>query len=448
MKKLIKYLILLALIIIANYVYTTYPKLDIVSGFSSKSVASHLFLAGRDQAFTEKEDNDIPSMGIANSEVDEFSKSVQSTALYIKSRKAIYRDGVGVVLLPEKVAIKQATYLKPNRDKTPKNLTYPYGDLLQKDTIFQNIDYKKLNNAVTNSFVDTELEIKKTRSVLVVYKNQIIAEKYTNGFDKKSLLLGWSMTKSVTSAVLGVMEKQEMVDLNQTELFKEWRNDERKNISLTNLLNMNSGLEWEEDYNKICDVTKMLFIKPDMSLIQKEKSLIGKSNESWNYSSGTTNMLSGFIRDQFISHQEYLDFWYSELIDKMGMYSMLIETDYSGNYVGSSYGWATARDWAKFGLLYLHRGNWNGEQIINESWIDFSKEPTNGSNGVYGGHFWLNAGSKFPDVPKDMFSCNGYQGQYVFIIPSKDLVIVRTGLKENPDFNVNNFLSEIISSIN
>ncbi len=447
MKKLIKYFVLLLLIVVAYFGFTMYPKLDIVSGFSSKSVASHLFIAERNQDFTEREDNNIPSMELANNYVDERSKSVTSTALYIKTRKAIYREGVGVVLLPENVAIKQDTYLKPNRNKTPKNLPYPYGDLDQKDTVFQNINYKDLTKAVNNAFIDTDLSSNKTRSVLVIYKDRIVSEKYANGFDENAMFLGWSMTKSITSAVLGVMEKQGMVELTQTNLFKEWRNDDRKNISLTNLLNMNSGLEWEEDYSKICDVTRMLFIDPDMSAVQKEKSLTGVYNESWNYSSGTTNMLSGFIRNQFMSHQEYLDFWYSDLIDKIGMYTMLIETDYSGNYVGSSYGWATARDWAKFGLLYLHKGNWNGEQILNESWINFSKDPTNGSNGVYGGHFWLNAGSKFPDVPKDMFSCNGYQGQYVFIIPSKELVIVRTGLKENPDFNVNEFLKEIIESI-
>lgn len=233
--KLIKYIVLLALIAGAYFGFTTYPKLDIVSGFSSKSVASHLYIAGRDQDFTEREDNNIPSMNLANNAVDEISKSVSSTALYIKKRKAIYRDGVGVVLLPENVAIKQDTYLKPNRDKTPKNLVYPYGELDQKDTIFQNINYKELKKAVSSAFIDTELEEKKTRSVLVIYKDHIISEKYTNGFDKNSMFLGWSMTKSVTSAVLGVMEKQGMVNLNQTNLFKEWRNDERKNISLTNL---------------------------------------------------------------------------------------------------------------------------------------------------------------------------------------------------------------------
>jgi len=447
MKRLIKYFALLLFIVGAYYAYKAYPKLDIVSGFSSKSVASHLFIASRPQKYTEKEDNEMPSMNLARNEVDKRSKSVSSTALGLKSRKAIFREGVGAVLVPNNAIVKQETYLSPNREQKINNLIYPYGDLQQKDTVFNNINYKKLKNTVNDAFVDTELELQKTRSVLVIYKDQIIAEKYTSGFDKNSMFLGWSMTKSILSAVLGVMEKQEMVDLNEMDLFKEWKNDERKNITLTNLLNMNSGLEWEENYNKICDVTKMLFIEPDMSKLQLKKPLVGSPNDSWNYSSGTTNLLSGFIRDQFKSHQEYLDFWYSDLIDKIGMYSMLIETDYSGNYVGSSYGWATTRDWAKFGLLYLHNGNWNGEQLINPSWIEFSKTPTQGSNGVYGGHFWLNAGGKFPDVPKDMYSCNGFQGQYVFIIPSKELVVVRTGLKENPEFNVNEFLSEIIASI-
>lgn len=448
MKKLIKYISILILIAVVYYGYTTYPKLDIVSGFSSKSVASHWFLAGRDKDITELEDNDVPSMTMASNEVDEIEKSVTSKALGIKKRKAIYRDGVGVVLLPEDEVIKQSTYMKPNRGRPQNNAMYPYGNLEQKDTVFQNINYDRLNKAVYDAFSDTDSMIQKTRSVLVIYKDQIISEKYKDGFDKNSLFLGWSMTKSITSAVLGVMEKQGMITLTDDKLFTEWFDDDRKNITLSNLLNMNSGLEWEEDYTKICDVTRMLFIEPDMSVVQLEKELEGTPNNSWNYSSGTSNMLSGFIRNKFRSHQEYLDYWYSDLIDRIGMYSMLIETDYSGNYVGSSYAWATIRDWGKFGLLYLHNGNWNGEQLLNKTWVDFSKTPTNGSDGVYGGHFWLNAGGKYPDVPRDLFSCNGYQGQYVFIIPSKDLVVVRTGLKEYPEFDVNEFLKVIVESIN
>ena len=210
---------------------------------------------------------------------------------------------------------------------------------------------------------------------------------------------------------------------------------------------MNSGLEWLEDYNTMSDVTNMLFMESDMGKVQVDKPLTGLPNASWNYSSGTTNLLSLYLRNQFDSHQEYLDFWYRELIDRIGMHSMIIETDISGTYVGSSYGWATPRDWAKFGLLYLHKGNWNGEQILNESWVEFSHTPTDGSEGSYGAQFWLNAGGMYPDAPKDIYFCNGYQGQQVVIIPSKEMVIVRMGLTEYPDFDFNSFLSNISKSV-
>jgi CubicO group peptidase (beta-lactamase class C family) len=105
------------------------------------------------------------------------------------------------------------------------------------------------------------------------------------------------------------------------------------------------------------------------------------------------------------------------------------------------------RDWSKFGLLYLHKGNWKGEQIFDESWVKYVSTPTNSSDGNYGAHFWLNAGGKFPDVPKDMFYCSGYQGQMVAIFPSHNLVIVRMGLKEDPDFDFNGMLSGIVGSL-
>jgi CubicO group peptidase (beta-lactamase class C family) len=115
--------------------------------------------------------------------------------------------------------------------------------------------------------------------------------------------------------------------------------------------------------------------------------------------------------------------------------------------VGSSYAWANTRDWGKFGLLYLHNGNWNGEQIFDPSWVKFVSTPTNGSNGRYGGHFWLNAGGVYPDAPRDLYSANGFQGQMVFIIPSKQVVIVRTGLTEDPEFDFNLMLKEILAAI-
>ncbi len=447
MKKILKIIGALLLLVIVYLYFTLYPKLDIVTGFSAKSVASHLFIAGRSQLQTEAEDNNIKSMELAKTKVDLKEKSVTSTAFGLKKRKAIYKDGLGVILLPHGKEVTPLNLPKLKRDFTPVNKPFPYGNLPQKDTVFSNVDYKTLQKTIV-SYIPNNGDISKdTRAVLVVYKDHIIAERYKDGFDKKSVLLGWSMTKSVTSAVLGILAKQGKVHLEQSHLFKEWDNDERQNITLKNLLNMNSGLDWNEDYNNISDVTKMLFLAEDMTKVQIGKKMVGKPNESWNYSSGITNLLSGFIKKQFKTEQDYLNFWYKELIDKIGMHSMIIEPDFSGNLVGSSYGWATARDWAKFGLLYLHNGNWDGEQIIDTTWVDFTKQPTNTSKGEYGGHFWLNAGGIYPDVPRDLFSCNGYQGQRVFIIPSKDLVIVKFGLTTEAKFNSNSFLKNIIATI-
>lgn len=448
MKKLAYFLIPILVIGIAVTVYNNYPKLDIVTGFAAKSVCSCTFEAGRDLKSIEEGDNDVNMVEKAKNTINKDEKSVTSTFFGLKKRKAVYKEGIGCVLISDDSHTLNRYSTIPERIQVINNkVSFPYGSKKQKDTIFENIDYDKLKIAVENAF-DKEGEIKKrTRAVVVIYNDQIIAEKYAPGFTKDTKLLGWSMTKSIVSAVIGVLEKQGKINVNEANLFAEWQNDERSKITLNNLLQMNSGLEWIEDYNNISDVTKMLFLDEDMTKTQLNKPLVGEPNNTWNYSSGTTNLLSGFVRNQFKTPQEYLDFWYTELIDKIGMNSMVIETDLSGNYIASSYGWATAHDWAKFGLLYLHKGNWNGEQILNESWIDYTVTPTNGSNGAYGAQFWLNAGGVYPNVPKDLFSCNGYQGQHVFVIPSKNMVIVRFGLTENPEFDFDTFLSEIIQNV-
>ncbi|NOQ92076.1 MAG: serine hydrolase [Flavobacteriaceae bacterium] len=447
MKKILKPILLLIALSFIYFVYANYPRLNIITGFASKSVASGVFLANRTQESVEQGDNDFPPIDQAKNTVDLVQQSVTSSFFGLKTRKAIYVDGLGAILLNKDYKENQE-FIIPKRDKTPKNLPFPYGDLPQIDNKFINIDYKVLQNAVDNAFDKPNENNKKTRTVLVVYKDQIIAEKYADGFDKNTPMLGWSMTKSLTATMYGILQKQGKMDVNSVTGIEEWQKDDRKNITYNNLLQMNSGLQWVEDYNTLSDVSKMLFLETEMGKVQLEKPLTGKSNESWNYSSGTTNLLAGhLLQQQFKSQQEYLDFWYSELLDKIGMHSALIESDLAGNFVGSSYGWANTRDWAKFGLLYLHKGNWNGEQIISPKWVEYVATPTNGSDGKYGAHFWLNAGDRYPDVPKDLFSANGFQGQFVFIIPSKEIVIVRTGLTEDPEFDVNGFLRDILASI-
>jgi CubicO group peptidase (beta-lactamase class C family) len=446
MKKFLKILVVLLLIVFAYLRIAIYPQLDLISGFSAKSMASGHFIDGRNLQTIQQNDNDIPKVDWATNEINDAGKLVISNVQGLKERKAIYREGLGATLINDDFDVNKP-YEVPKRAQLKNNLPYPYGNLEPKDSVFTNIDYAKLNAAVANAF-DTKGEKKKrTRSVVVLYKGKLIAEKYADGFNKNSRILGWSMTKSLTATYFGILQKQGKIDVMKPAPISEWKNDERKNITINDLLHMNSGLAWEEDYGKISDVTKMLFQAEDMSRSQLEKPTQFKPNTHWNYSSGTTNLLSGILRKQFKTHQEYLDFWYSSLLDKIGMNSAIVETDMAGNFVGSSYGWATTRDWAKFGLLYLRKGNWNGEQIFDPSWVKYVATPTNTSNGRYGAQFWLNAEGYFPDVPRDMFYCSGYQGQMVAIFPSYDLVIVRLGLTEEPDFDFNWFLKNIIENI-
>lgn len=438
--KFLKRLLLFLLILIVAAVIYNYPKLNILAGYSAKNTASSVFLAGRTLEFTDVTDNNFSPIHLATDKIDKKEKSATSSAFGLLTRKAIYRKGLGSVLILHKNDVT-AKYLKPNRVQADYITPYPYGNAPQKDTIFDNIDYPKLNKTIDVLFDS----INKTRATVVIYKNKIIAERYAKGFNKNSKILGWSMTKSVTGTLFGILQHQGKINVADKAPIAEWKNDERSKITIHNLLQMNSGLEWDEDYNTISDVSKMLFLERDMTKIQIDKPLVGKPNETWNYSSGTTNLLSGILRNQFQTHQEYLDFWYDSLIDKIGMNSMVVEADLSGNYVGSSYGWATPRDWAKLGLLYLHNGNWNGEQLFTEEWVKYATRPTPTSNGEYGAQIWLNAGKKYPNVPKSMFSFNGYQGQNVFILPDENLVVVRMGLSKNADIDA--FLSGIIESI-
>ncbi|WP_299014758.1 serine hydrolase [uncultured Polaribacter sp.] len=429
-------LLLLATIIIA--IVYNYPKLNILAGYSAKNTASSVFLAGRTLAFTDSTDNNFSPVNLASDQIDKEKKIAISSAFNLLTRKAIYRKGLGTVLILDKND-ETAQYLSPKRLKPDNTTPFPYGNAPQKDSILKNIDYKKLNKTVASIFGKRQ-----TRAVLVLHKDQIIAEKYADGFDKDSKILGWSMTKSITSTVFGILQHQNKLNVFDKAPIASWQNDERKEITIHNLLQMNSGLEWDENYNEISDATKMLFLEKDMTKIQENKPLVGKPNKSWNYSSGTSNLLSGILRKQFTTHQTYLDFWYTNFIDKIGMNSMVVEADLAGNYVASSYAWATARDWAKFGLLYLNKGNWNGEQIFNENWVNYVTKPTPTSNGTYGAQFWLNAEKQFKDVPKSMYFADGYQGQRVYILPEQELVIVRFGLSW---FDENVFLLGILDAV-
>lgn len=438
-----KWILLLGVPLLALGIYTQYPKLNIISGYAAKNLASNVYLAGRTQESVIENDHEVPLISLASEGIIPEEAAAEASVYGLQKRKAVYREGLGSVLLPKGSELPPSQKA-PRRERLPSPLPYPYGHGAAMDSLFPDVDYDQLRAGIDQAFSNPEVQ--RTRTVAVLYKDHLIAERYVDGFGPDTPILGWSMTKSVLATLYGILHYRGQIDISQKVPVSAWSGDDRKNITYNDLLRMQSGLSWDEDYSGISDVTRMLFLSPDMASIQPEKEMLGPPGSIWNYSSGTSNLLSGLLRENFDNDQAYLDFPYRELIDKIGMHSMVLETDLSGNFVGSSYGWASTRDWARFGLLYLRKGNWAGTLLFDEAWVNYVTSPTADSEGSYGAHFWLNRDGKYPDAPADMFMANGYQGQHVFIIPSKDLVIVRTGLAEGPEFDGNAFLREVLQA--
>jgi len=267
------------------------------------------------------------------------------------------------------------------------------------------------------------------------------------------------MAKSVTNAIVGILAMKGKFSLKGPAPVPEWHkgNDPRQAITLDQLLRMSSGLEWVEAYAErpVSDVNIMLLLKPDMAAYVASKPLAAKPDTVWRYSSGTTNLIQWIIRHTLGNQGTYWEFPRRELFNKIGMRSAIWETDASGTFIGSSYLYATARDYARFGLLYLNDGVWEGERILPEGWVAYSTIPTPAApKGQYGAHFWLNGGKDlnskdrpYPLLPNDTFFARGYQGQTIAIIPSRKLIVVRLGMTYDENWGMELFIKNILDAI-
>lgn len=444
--KWFKRILVIAAVAIIAALYINYPKLTLISGYSAKYMGSSVFIANHKQKYIEENDSFIPNIKFASNVINDTVKTVSASVFGFQKREAIFKKGLGVILLP--IGVKEADlgpFLVPNRLSTPTEKPYPQGDKAPIDTLMSGVNYAQIEKSLDLVFSDPMVQ--KTRTALILYKGQLLGERYIDGFSSETPILGWSMTKSIIATLYGILEYRGVLKVSDPVKLTHWKGDKRASITINDLLRMQSGLAFEENYDDISDVTKMLFNASDMGQIAIDRPSIAVPGVLWSYSSGTTNILSKYLNAFSEDKQAYLNFPYVSLIDKIGMHSMILETDMTQNFVGSSYGWASTRDWAKFGQLYLNEGIWEGDRLFDHQWIQYITTPTKASEGEYGAHFWLNASGLLKDVPRDMYSANGHDGQHVYIIPSKDLVIVRTGLKENPNYRANDFIAAVIAAI-
>lgn len=417
--------------------YYLYVRLPIINGYAAKNVCSCVFIAGRDLKDIQENELNFSFLKYTSNKIDTLHKTVTASFFGLRPKTAYYNPTLGCALIND--AKNTSSFI--NYQFAPERSKFQPFTFAKKET-------EKLKAVGDSHFIEDEKGISKnTTALLIIHRDTIKYERYDKGFHSESRLLGWSMAKSITSTLVGILANKGIIHKEDKINEPKWNNDKRKEITWNNLLQMTTGLEWEENYGSISSVTQMLYDSDDVYASAINCPLEFIPGTHFEYSSGTTNILSGQIKKLFSTSEEYWRFPYEELFYPIGAKSMLLEADPKGTFIGSSYAWATAKDWAKYGRLYLNNGKWNGKQLLTKEWIAYTTSPVQSSKGKYGAQFWLSTPTEFPDVPQDMYFADGFQGQRIFIIPSKDLLVIRFGLssKGTPDFN--RLLKEIIQTL-
>jgi CubicO group peptidase (beta-lactamase class C family) len=442
--------------------------LPIGTGHVAKTICSNVFIANRESKTVFEEDIAPVHLlfAITKFDVDETQKSVVSTSLGFAGTKAIFRNGCGCTLVNgiSEEELRGQTFMEvtPEQFHSAGNGSRPWpgGDLVSPDSMPAGVDGKKINDALDAAFEEPSADNpRKTRAVVVVYDGKLVAERYASGANQAMPLTGWSMSKSVTNALVGVLVRKGKLDIRRPAPVPEWQHesDPRRNITVDQLLRMSSGLKFNEAYAPFSDAVSMFYDSYDFAAYAAHKPLEADPDTVWNYSSGTANIISRIVRRTAEKeYSNYYEFIYRELFHKIGMYSAVFEPDPSGTFVGSSYVFATARDWARFGLLYLQDGVWENERLLPEGWVAYTTTPTpKAPRGEYGALFWLNAGAtddpmnrRWPSIPGDAYSAEGFQDQRVIIIPSRKLVLVRLGNCSYEDaWDDEKFISDVLAAL-
>jgi CubicO group peptidase (beta-lactamase class C family) len=413
---------------------------EIIMGSAAKRLGSSVRVSGRSLEHVMAEELNNPALAGLDFKIIGDGVTVSSAGLSVQ---ALHRPYVGCTLLKKRSAEALRAEFDPMKfpvPSSPRNAVWPIGNHVELPTELPGVDLAAIHTAVDQSFDERQPDQKiNTRAVVIVHKGKIIAEKYKAPFHADMPQLGWSMTKTVTGILTGMLVEDGKLDIGAPAPVPEWQGqgDLRASITLNNLLQMSSGLEFSEVYKagSMSDVILMLFKRGDTGAFSANKSLAHPPGTHWEYASGTTNILSRIHKQLFADLQDYIHYPHQRLFRKLNMDSAVMEMDESGVYVGSSYMYATPRDWAKIGMLLMQQGKWNGEQILSESWVKYCLTPADTApKGNYGAQIWLNAGEPghpenrpHPGLPSSMYYLSGFEGQNVLVLPDHDLVVVLMG---------------------
>ncbi len=446
-----------------------YRVVEIGSGYYAKILCSGVFVSGRPAGDVIAQDvlaDQTPLLEWFSADIDAAARQVYAGFLgLIAGQTAVYRDGLGCTLAIGKPADElQSMRLEPaSRQHALTSAASPDGDGPQADDFIKGAPVPALEAALDSAFAEPRPDaLRRTRAVVIVQGGRIVAERYAEGFDAGTPQLGWSMSKSVTNALAGALAARGLIDVSRDELLPDWSSDaqsEKVRITLDDLMRMRSGLAFDEDYYAaLSDVRVMLFATGDKSAFAAAKPMVCPPDRCWSYSSGTTNIINRILGSTAQEIGISSEAMAAELLFRpLGMTTAVFETDAAGVPVGSSYVYASARDWARLGLLYLRGGTWNGNRIFTEEWLDYTLTRTQDSPSEFAAHVWLKAPrppgreddpSDNVIVPEDAFFFLGHDGQMVAVVPSRDTVIVRLGLsRKAQSFDHAAFVASVLAAL-
>jgi CubicO group peptidase (beta-lactamase class C family) len=401
------------------------PIAPIATGYAAKVTCSAVFVSERDLEDARGDLPPNPLVPFLRIDDDPSERTVRATLLGFAGSTAYDTPGLGCTLADERPAFAAPAPLPPPEPDRP----WPEGD--GPATLPADVDADALDAAIATAFTEDDADgrLRNTRAVVVVKDGQLIAERYGDGFDAQTPLLGWSTGKSIANAMVGRLVADGRLALDDAALRPEWAGDQRASITVGNLLTMTDGLDFEEVYEPGTDATQMLFTPGSTAGFAADKPLANPPGTRWNYSGGSTNILCAVAQEAADAGPELV---HELVFEPLGMASALLEPDASGGSVCSSFPYATARDYARFGQWFLQDGEWEGEQLLPEGWVTYSTTPvTLPTEHPYGAQWWLNQGPdgqlRMPTVPADAYWASGNEGQQIVVVPSADLVVVRLG---------------------
>lgn len=367
-----------------------------------------------------------------------------------RERISVWRPRLGCVDLPVGATLADADKVaRPFADSAvEKDSGEPWQERQPVNHVTGNLE---LDGVIQKAFSKHYGSGARTTAILIATPEKIIAENYLDGFTPETSQRTWSVAKSIAASVVGAAVLHRDVDVEAPATVANWQSalDPRRNITLEHLLHMASGL----DSNAAGNRTDRVYMGGGRVIDTAATTALEVApGTRWKYANNDTMLAMRAVREGFESADDYLKFPYDMLLDKIGMTHTFLETDWNDDFIMSSQVWTTTRDLARLGVLHLQNGMWNGERVLPENWLTYISTPAPAqppeSSPGYGAQWWL-YNERFPELPNDTIAARGNRGQFLVIIPSENLVVVRRGydMAGEPGFSEHDFVRDVLKAL-